>query len=241
MELLFWLLIVFLLTYEPIYGYFDFQKFVVKVRRDQRERVKYYKKIMVGLWVPALLILGTFTFGSGVTLKDVGLNLVTINTELLGKWVTYIALGLGILYLLYIIYFMIASRFSEKMKQEIAKFRKQELENSKFVDIMPVTKEDKKVWTFVSWTAGITEEIIYRGFLVYALTTLVPALPIWGVLIISAMIFGLAHTYQGFGNVIRTGIIGLFFGILYISLNSILPIIIFHFLIDYIGKIGEES
>ncbi|WP_052342642.1 CPBP family intramembrane glutamic endopeptidase [Bacillus sp. EB01] len=99
------------------------------------------------------------------------------------------------------------------------------------------------MWTFVSWTAGITEEIIYRGFLIFAFQQLFPQLGIWMVLILSSILFGLAHTYQGISNVIRTSIIGLFFALLYISLDSIIPLIILHFLIDYIGKLddGEET
>ncbi|WP_404328617.1 CPBP family intramembrane glutamic endopeptidase [Mesobacillus maritimus] len=82
-------------------------------------------------------------------------------------------------------------------------------------------------------------EIIYRGFLIFSLTALFPSFSLWAVLIISSLLFGLAHTYQGFGNVIRTSLVGLFFAILYIVLGSIIPLIVLHFLIDYVGKIGD--
>ncbi|MDZ5473359.1 CPBP family intramembrane glutamic endopeptidase [Bacillus sp. 31A1R] len=240
MELYFWIVIAFLCTYEPIYGYFDYQKFKEKVRIHSGERVKYYKKIMIGLWVPTLFILGLVLFGP-ITLQDIGIKGVSLHTETLGKWVTYITLGLFAVYTLALIYYLIGSKVSVKMRNEIAKAKQAELEKSKFNDIMPVSKHDKKVWTFVSWTAGITEEIIYRGFLLFALTQLFPDLSIWVILIVSSVLFGLAHTYQGWNNVIRTSIMGLFLALIYISLDSLIPVILFHFLADYIGKIGGSN
>ncbi|MCM3600978.1 CPBP family intramembrane metalloprotease [Robertmurraya korlensis] len=93
----------------------------------------------------------------------------------------------------------------------------------------------------MSWTAGITEEIIYRGFLIFALTQLFPSFSVWMVFILSSLLFGLAHTYQGFLNVIKTSLFGLFFAILYMGLDSIVPLMILHFLIDYVGKIGDDE
>lgn len=240
MEIWYWLIIVFLLTYEPIYGYFDYQKFKARVRQKPQERVRYYKKVMIRLWVPILVILCMVAMAP-LTLGNIGLSGIRWNTQTLGPWATYIAFGLGIVYLLTLIYYVIGQKASEKMRNTLMQAKKQELAKSQFIDIMPVSKEEKKVWTFVSWTAGITEEIIYRGFLIFALAELFPSLSIWLILVISSILFGLAHTYQGLGNVIRTSLVGLFFTVLYIGLGSIIPLIILHFLIDYVGKIGDED
>ncbi|SEM22882.1 hypothetical protein SAMN05192533_101513 [Mesobacillus persicus] len=238
MEYWYWLILAFILIYEPIYGYFDYQKFKKKVRSNPNERVKYYKKVMVGLWIPTLLILCLIVIGP-LSFKDIGLKGVEVDTQTLGTWMTYVSFGIGIVYTLSLIYYLIGAKVSVKMKNEIAKIQKKELEKSKFADIMPVTIEDNKMWTFVSWTAGITEEVIYRGFLIFALSHLFPTLSVWVIIILSSILFGLAHTYQGFSNVVRTTIFGLFFAVLYIGLDSILPLIVFHFLVDYIGKIGN--
>lgn len=240
MEIWYWLLILFLLLYEPVYGYFDYQKFTARVRLHPEERVRYYKKIMVALWVPTLVIFGMVLMGP-LTFVDIGVSGIQLDTQTLGPWFTYFALGVGVVNFLILIYYLVGSRVSEKLRNSFIQAQQRELEKSKFTDIMPVSKEDKKVWTYVSWTAGFTEEIIYRGFLIYALTTLFPSLSIWIILVLSAFVFGLAHTYQGVGNVVRTSLIGLFFAILYVGLGSILPLIVLHFLIDYVGKIGDEE
>lgn len=238
MESWYWLLIVFLVIYEPVYGYFDFQRFKKRVRENTKERVRYYKKVMIGLWVPTIIILGMVLIGP-LTSGDIGLRGIQWNSQTLGPWVTYIAIGLGIVYLLILIYYVVGTRVSEQLRNKLIQAQKHELAKSQFTEIMPVSGEDKKVWTFVSWTAGITEEIIYRGFLIFSLSVLFPSFSIWAVLFISSLLFGIAHTYQGFGNVIRTSLVGLFFAILYIGLGSIIPLIVLHFLIDYVGKIGD--
>ncbi|WP_307287850.1 CPBP family intramembrane glutamic endopeptidase [Bacillus sp. SORGH_AS_0510] len=52
-------------------------------------------------------------------------------------------------------------------------------------------------------------------------------------LILSSLLFGLAHTYQGISGVVRTTLIGLWFSIVYIGIGSIIPLIFFHALVDY--------
>ncbi|OCA83025.1 hypothetical protein A8F94_17930 [Bacillus sp. FJAT-27225] len=240
MELFYWLMIVFLLSYEPVYGYFDYQTFKRRVQTDQAVRISYYKKVMAGLWLPTLAILAAAVFGP-LTAGDIGLKWIEINTAPLGKGMTYAVIGMALLYILVLMYYWAGYKYSEKIRTDIQKAKKKTLATTSFSDIMPVTKEDKKAWTLVSWTAGITEELIYRGFLVFALGQLFPGWPLWLVLIAGSVLFGLAHTYQGYGNVIKTSLIGLFFALLYISLGSVIPLILLHFLIDYVGKIGDDE
>jgi uncharacterized protein len=240
LSIFYWIVLLFLVTYEPVYGYFDYQKFKRRVAQFPLERVKYYKKVMLGLWIPTFVILTITAFGP-LNFQDIGLKGITINTSTLGPWVTYCSFGLAGIYIVSLIYYLVGSKVSIKMRTDIAELKKREHEKIAFKDILPHSKEDKRVWTYVSWTAGITEEIIYRGFLIFALTQLFPVLSIWPVLILSSLLFGLAHTYQGFLNVIKTSLFGMFFAILYIGLDSIVPLMILHFLIDYVGKFGDDE
>jgi uncharacterized protein len=240
MSAFYWLVLLYLVTYEPIYGYFDYQRFKERVQHNPTERVKYYKKVMLGLWLPTLLILAV-TAIAPISFQDFGLKTISINTITLGPWVTYIAFGLAGLYIFSLLYYLIGSKLSKKMREQIVQLKNRENDKIPFKDILPYSKEDKRVWTYVSWTAGITEEIIYRGFLIFALAQLFPTISIWLVMIISSVLFGLAHAYQGLLNVIKTSLFGMFFAILYIGFDSIIPLIILHFLIDYVGKIGEEG
>lgn len=240
MEIIFWLFVLFTLLYEPVFGYFSYQKFKGKVIIDPSIRIKYYYFVMLGLWIPTLIILGLVA-GTSLSLKDIGLRGLSFNDETLGSFATWFALGFAIIQCLSIVGYIIASKFSKKVKDKLIWEQQKAFRKSPFRDILPVSKKDKKVWTYVSLTAGVTEEIIYRGFLMFAISSLFPDLSIWVVMIIAAILFGLAHTYQGIGNVIRTTIFGLFFCVLYVGLGSIIPLIIFHFLVDYFGKIGTKE
>lgn len=241
LEIGFWIVIMFLLLYEPIVGYFAFQKFKKAVEVNENERIKYYTNTIIGLWVPTVFILLIVGL-TDLTLKQIGLTMPKLNTEVLGSWVTYTGLGLGFLYLMLVLYYIVGYMCSDKIKQQLLKKKEEEWEKSEVSPIFPVTKKEKNLWNYVSLTAGITEEIIYRGFLIFAIGFLFPNLSILIVILIASILFGLAHTYQGFAmGVLRTTIFGILFSVLYISLDSIIPLILFHFLLDYIVKLGEEK
>jgi membrane protease YdiL (CAAX protease family) len=166
----------------------------------------------------------------------------TINTEVFGPFITYSAFAIALLYLLSIIYYLIGFRYSYKIRRKLSQAKEKGLDKE-FSEILPTTKKEKKLWNGVSFTAGVTEEIIYRGFLIFALAFLFPDFSIWLIILLSSVLFGLAHTYQGLiTGVLRTTIFGIIFSILYLGLGSILPLIIFHFLIDYFaGDIEMEK
>jgi len=239
MEWIYWLFLVFALIYEPIFGYRDYQKFKRKVKTDGLARIGYYKSTMAGLWIPAGLIL-VLAASTELTLGQIGLSFVTLKTEIFGSFLTYLALTGMIVYALVIVGILIGSKFSFKLRNSMEKAKKQELHKSSFGDILPTNRQEKKMWTYVSITAGITEEILYRGFLIFALGSLFPGASIWFSILTASLLFGLAHTYQGFIGVMRTTLIGIWFTVVYLAAGSILPLIAFHALVDYFGKINEE-
>jgi uncharacterized protein len=68
------------------------------------------------------------------------------------------------------------------------------------------------VWIGLSLSAGICEEIVFRGYLQRQLAAISgsTSLAILG----QAMVFGMVHGYEGVGAVIRIGVYGLAFGML---------------------------
>ena len=58
----------------------------------------------------------------------------------------------------------------------------------------------------------------------------------WIAVIISSILFGIAHRYQGMAGMISTGIVGLFFGIIFIkNKNGLWLTILTHGVYDVIG------
>jgi membrane protease YdiL (CAAX protease family) len=82
------------------------------------------------------------------------------------------------------------------------------------------------VWVFLSVTAGICEESIFRGYLQRQFIAITKNVPI-GILL-SAAGFGAGHAYQGFRSMIFIGVYGAMFGVLAHWRRNIRPGIIAH-------------
>ncbi|WP_455675486.1 CPBP family intramembrane glutamic endopeptidase [Pradoshia sp.] len=234
-----WALIIFIIIYEPIIGYFGYQRFKNVVKEQTKARSNYYVHIMIGLWLPTISILLLVLF-TKLSFNDIGIAIPSIHTDTLGTVLTYSVLLIGLLYISIMVYYLVGYQVSQKVRTKFIEAKDKEL-NVSYSDILPVTEKEKKIWNYVSLTAGITEEIIYRGFLLFAFSYLFPDLSIWAVIVLSSLLFGLAHTYQGAIGVIRTTIVGIIFSCLYIGMSSIIPLVIIHFLIDYVSKLGEST
>ena len=102
--------------------------------------------------------------------------------------------------------------------------------------LMPHDVRELMQFQTVAVTAGICEELLFRGFLIWYVanfTGLVQAA------LISSACFGLGPAYQGPRYVVVTGLVGAFFAAVYaISGSIVLPMLI-HVLMDlYSGWVG---
>jgi uncharacterized protein len=99
--------------------------------------------------------------------------------------------------------------------------------------LLPHGRVEIALWVVLSITAGVCEEAVYRGYLqkqFMALTRSVPA----GI-ILSALAFGLAHSYQGFARASMIGVLGVMSGVLAYWCRSVRPGMIAHALQDLLG------
>lgn len=98
------------------------------------------------------------------------------------------------------------------------------------------------LWLTLAWTTvAFGEEMVSRGFLLNRFADLFGGgrLALVIGVIAQAVIFGLAHMYQGPSGVIATGMIGLFNGVIYLaSGRSLAPLIIAHGLLDTLGLLS---
>jgi membrane protease YdiL (CAAX protease family) len=102
--------------------------------------------------------------------------------------------------------------------------------------LIPHNRVERAWFVPVAITAGLCEEFIYRGFLLWAFR---PWLGLWGAALASTVSFGFAHAYQGRRGVIRAGTFGAAFAVLAIAMGSVVPGMILHALLDVIS--GEAS
>ncbi len=97
---------------------------------------------------------------------------------------------------------------------------------------LPQTATERAAWVLVSLSAGICEEIIFRGFLLRHFAQLGGGMPTVAALVASSLIFGLAHVYQGAKGVAGSTVGGLVLGLLFLVSGSLLACIVLHGLLD---------
>ncbi|HEY7098870.1 MAG TPA: CPBP family intramembrane glutamic endopeptidase [Terriglobales bacterium] len=115
----------------------------------------------------------------------------------------------------------------------------QGIEHSSARVILPHTRTEMLLWIALSLTAGICEEALYRGYLqrqFIAMTRNIPA----GILL-SAALFGMAHSYQGAGQAMQIAVLGAMGGILAHWCKSVRPGMIAHILQDVLGGFAHQS
>ena len=98
--------------------------------------------------------------------------------------------------------------------------------------ITPGTREEMLVFILVAITAGIWEELLYRGFFIWFLIPLTGAI---GAALISSAIFGIGHLYQGRQGVVYTAFVGLVFAALYLATESLWWLMAAHAIVDIYG------
>jgi membrane protease YdiL (CAAX protease family) len=99
--------------------------------------------------------------------------------------------------------------------------------------ILPQSPVELLPYLALAATAGLCEEFLYRGFAMAALTR--AGLPTWSVVLLSSVLFGLAHLYQGRGGLISTLVIGTVFGTARIAYDGMVPVMVWHFAVDAVA------
>lgn len=98
-------------------------------------------------------------------------------------------------------------------------------------NILPRSEAEKKLWVSISFTAGICEEILFRGFLFFYLETML-GLGTAATIGVSSAVFAVGHVYQGTTNVIRVGIVGCILGVVYAVTDNLIWCIALHTFLD---------
>lgn len=185
-------------------------------------RLRAYARIMSSTWV--LVGVGLLIWAArGRTLAMLGLRLPPSSPTV---WAAVVAVvgGMGFAF----------AQLPRRMARE--EFRAKMRRRFQSVEAMlPHTAEEAGRFIWVSLTAGVCEETLYRGFLMWYCGALGG---FWAALLGSSALFGFGHLYQGWKGVGRTGLIGLFFAVLYSLTGSLVLPTVLHAAIDaYAGRL----
>lgn len=104
---------------------------------------------------------------------------------------------------------------------------------------LPSVKSELPLYTLMCLSAGVFEELVYRGFLItYCLQLFADFnFPELWAIVLPGLVFSAAHFYQGSKAVIKIFVFSVFFGFIFIMSESLLLVVILHFLVDLIGGI----
>ncbi len=209
----------------PIWGYFWLKKRKALILAGRTElRMKIYQRLIVEEWLmAAVLLVGWFALGRGVV--DIGLTVR-------GGWLPWIGYGSAALLCVVLVLQM---RSAGRSPESLEKYRKQ---FGSLSYILPHTAKELKTFDGVSVTAGICEEVIYRGYVIAYLMAVLGS-PFWVAALLSSIVFGLVHSYQGPAGIPRTGAIGGLLALFYGLTGSLWAPMVVHAVMDITsGRIG---
>jgi membrane protease YdiL (CAAX protease family) len=187
----------------------------------EKTRCKDYIQGIAILWGITFAVFVMCLIGN-ISLKDLGFRQISFKYNIWFTAVTLILCGLSFVYFIYqLISSLVSAKFREKANSQSAG------------GILPRTKKERWLFSFLALSAGICEEIIYRGFIVFLLQIIFPYMPIYIIILIVIIIFGISHTYQGFQGIIGTGILAILFLCLFLVTDSLILAMFLHFIVDF--------
>jgi membrane protease YdiL (CAAX protease family) len=90
--------------------------------------------------------------------------------------------------------------------------------------LLPSTQVERKWYAIAAVTAGICEELLYRGFLLRYLPTTFPSFDFLAAAIVSGVVYGLSRAYLGWKGIFQTTLTGFSYAIVYFLSGNLLRV-----------------
>lgn len=178
-----------------------------------------YKDTLIILWGGAALVMAVWFYG-GRTFADMGLTIGYSTPHLIG-WVVVAALSLVLA-----VQVQLIARNPKSAEAVRAAFES----DPGVMRILPKTSREYSWFKILSVTAGITEEIIFRGYLIWFFALW---LPLWWAALVALAFFVAAHLYQESAKALmKVAAIGAFLTVVYLLSGSLLAAIVLHAVVD---------
>jgi len=216
-----WLIFFLLGVIVPWRGRYRLRELLAKPFVGERERISLYASTIAFQWLAAgVAAWRAWAHGFGAT--QLGLSTRC-------PWASIVAaiVGGGILAALQWLNLRRMGRMPEKMRARLQALAER---------ILPRSPRERVPFFALAVTAGICEEFLYRGFAMAALAR--SGLPLWSTVVISSLLFGCAHLYQGRSGLLGTTLLGLIFGVARIGLSSLAPVMVWHAAVDVVAGIA---
>jgi membrane protease YdiL (CAAX protease family) len=204
----------------PIVALFGYRKFVARVKAGvPGARFKEYLETIAVQWAWVAVVVAIWVYFHRPA-AALGLTLGRPARGAIG-----LVLTVGILALLFRQWSQIKA-FNAVRRARLA------ASLGETVLLLPTNAREHAAFRALAVTAGICEEILVRGYLIWYIGAFIGS---WAALVVASVAFGLAHAYQGRKGILKTGIVGFVMGALYLGTGSLLWPMIVHAAIDLQG------
>lgn len=206
----------------PWYIGLTYEKVNEKIKLNSAWRMVDYKKTIFIFWLLAFLVLGNHAFSDG---SKVPLGL-SFNPSIIAAIISILIIGIVV---------FLFTRL--KVSRENAPAIREKMKGA--YQYLPKNKRELRWFVFLSVSAGVCEELIFRGFLVGFLTQQVNS---WIAVVAANLVFAFTHIGSGKQNLFSSFVLGLIFSGIYYFTGSLLPAILLHTAIDlYSGILGFKA
>lgn len=203
----------------PAYAAWDVPRLSRRVESDPANaRTNDYVLTIALQWALTLVLVGWWRL-SARPLADLGL----ITPEGAGRWWTIVIVTAAVVFFAWQAYSVTRSPDAQ------AKVRNQLDGQPSVRVILPTNARESQVFAALAVTAGICEEVLYRGYLLYYLRLWLPGAAAVGAAIV---VFGLAHAYQGARGILLTMLAGGAAMALYLLTGSLMAPMVLHATVD---------
>ncbi len=200
----------------PVWAYVDYQRLKARVRAGIcGARLAAYADGMLSQWLLVSAVVALWIH-SGRAFVEIGFSAPVTRDFLLALAA---ATAMGALLLLQSAHVVRRPETHAQVRGTMVKF----------VEVLPVQRTDLTGFIAMSVTAGICEEILFRGVLGWYFGHWLGP---WAAHGVAVAIFGVAHLYQGPTGAARSALAGAVMAGLYLWSGSLLPSMLAHALVD---------
>ena len=213
------LLALLLVVVGPIWDYFDTRR--LKAHPSRQLRLRYYRQTFVWLWIAAGVACWASGFDALFTLQGIGIDAARLARGSWAWWLLAALVTLVILLQLVLPVIRVSIKYRNRPFLE-----PRQLESLRF--FLPSSSLERRWFAALSITAGICEELLFRGFLLRYLHTTPLRLGLMWAALAAAVVFGTHHLYQGTKGFISTSVGGLIFTAILLVTGSLWAGMVYH-------------
>jgi len=201
----------------PVLGYLSFRRLLARIARGEHfDRRSIYLQSMLAHWL--LLAIGlSLWFANDRSPAGLGFTVVPGPGLIAGTVLCFLAIG------------FLLRQNRAAATADTATLRRYRAAFGAMRPIVPHDRRELRHFFLLSATAGVVEEVLWRGFLIAYLLAFAPP---WLAAAVATLAFGLAHAYQGRAALPRVTLVGALFTLLYLMTGSLLLPVILHGMLD---------